>query len=630
MRYYLGPWDHQIVEGETHFLPPAGVIGLIDMRSIPGHAGQNYGFFVTPDNITLDPTSFELLGQGSYVDQITLTGTQAAMWSSMLGLQAISSTNLLDAIWESLTVKADPTGNMAVRPLMPTRQGNLELHLGGHSLVRSKRFDLGMPEAANVIKVLQEDYRDIRQRAIGGDAPAGHHRRVLDYWGEKFGVNNPQDIFIPNDLPREIPLPHATTHTESFNQTDSSTLGPDLTWTETTGDLETTSNRVNAVSGTFSEARAEHDVSGSDMYTQALIYHNGETAGTSQCRVMTRFSSSARTYYGGNARADDTDVIYKEIAGSFTSLVGPTAHTWSDGITLKIEANGSTITSYDNGASIQSTTDTAITGNTRGGLGAWNGAVQLDDFETGDIAAGGATASLTGISSTTGAGTITTVTGANFDLSGVSSTPSVGTLIAKGGANATITGVQAISAIGSLSVVTNAIVNINGVQSSTGLGTLSISGSANVSLAGIESTGGVGSLTIVLAGGVTVSLTGASSTGEIGSLIAKGGAITNLTGVETTSNVSAITSITGAAVTLNGVESTGQTGIFQVTTGANVQITGITATGQVGTLTISAGIGLNIETPNKRIYTIESEDRLLLIVEDRTLDITEDKIYPIQ
>jgi hypothetical protein len=388
MKYYLGPWNQSIDGGELVFVPPAGTIGLLDLRSLPGHEGQTFGFFVTPDEVTLDPTSFELFGQAGYVDQITLTSPQMVMWASMLGLSGIDSSNLLDVLWETLTTKADPTGENAALPLMPTKGGYLELRLGGHSLVRRKRFNLEMPEAINCVAVMQGDYAEIRQRVLTGDAPADHHRRVLDYWGEKFGVNRPQDIFIPNGLPREAPLPHATTYTESFNQADSTTLGPDLTWTETTGNLEVESNVCKPGGTVFAEARAEHDLSGSDSYTQGVIGRGGAT-GIDSIRVLCRFASGARAHYGVNFIANDNYEIFKRVAGSYTSLASG-SRAWADDSIGKVSADGSTIAAYEDETQFDSLTDTSIAGNLRGGISGKGATMYLDSFETGDIA-GGAT-----------------------------------------------------------------------------------------------------------------------------------------------------------------------------------------------------------------------------------------------
>jgi hypothetical protein len=118
--------------------------------------------------------------------------------------------------------------------------------------------------------------------------------------------------------------------------------------------------------------------------TQVLTFSNRRAG------VVARFAASAITGYffqiGGNG---DTE-LKKVVAGTQTSLQTGSI-TLSLPETVKCEANGSSVTAYRGGASHLTTTDTAITGNTRCGLTAryFIGQAALDNFEAADLDAGG-------------------------------------------------------------------------------------------------------------------------------------------------------------------------------------------------------------------------------------------------
>jgi hypothetical protein len=313
-------------------------------------------------------------------------------WASMLGINPIASANLLDAIWETLTDKADPTGDTAVPPLIPTSRSTLDLHLGGHSLVRRKAFSLAIPEARLVIASMQRQYASLRGLSRAGKIPEDHYRRVLDYWGKQFRVGNPEDIFIPRGLPIEKPLPHATTFTESFDTANSTTLGPDLTWTETVGNLRVNSNRcqVTTEDGALNEARAEHDLSSSNNYTQCVINRGASSSASVSHRACSRSQSGARTHYMAVLYGDQRRELYKRVANTSTLLSGPTSQSWSNNDVLRSTSDGSSISMQINGSTVVTVTDTSISTGLRGTISmqASTTNIFIDSFEMADLAAG--------------------------------------------------------------------------------------------------------------------------------------------------------------------------------------------------------------------------------------------------
>ena len=396
-KYYLGPWVQDItVTDHLKWIPPEGTTFSLDLRSIPAH--QTPGVALFASNTLLGP-DYLLIGEGE-IDQITPNEAIRILFAQKLNLPTVSGTTLQEWVWDVLTLRADPMGINGPKPLMPTRDIKLELHAGK---IKQKDFELAMPEAAPVIAVLQEDYRAIRAdakagRMMGTDGvDTEFHRRVLDSWGEKFRVADPENYFIPADLPKEEPLKHSTSYSESFNKADAATLGPDLTWSEPTqGDAGGTSwkvvsNTANVSDAGDSHARADHNTSSSDMFAQFTYDTLTVSGGIISTGVDVRFSATAVTNYMWQARTDTSTCGWgKWVDGIETFPIGsnisscPTAA----GDVLRGEVSGSTLTGKINGVSKSAPTDTAITGNTRGGLrGIITGSsvTRVDSFSFGDL-----------------------------------------------------------------------------------------------------------------------------------------------------------------------------------------------------------------------------------------------------
>lgn len=396
MRYWLGPWQ---LDERGAWERPAGTVACFDLRPLPVQAQTvdgGAGLFVTPDDVHL--SGYELLGQGAIADvRLSLRARQA--WRGAMG-GALPSASRLDAlVWDAVTAGADETGERGPRPLMPTTRGLMALSLAGEEFGRA-RFDAASPAGQAVLRNLRHDYRGVRDDAINGRlrGPNGvdpqYHRRVLDVWCTKYRLA--EDAFIPPDLPRETRLPHATSYTESFNQADSTTLGPDLTWTELQTRWETVSNQLytlgDSSSFTDSRCRADHDVSSDDHVTQ--IDAVGAAGGLSFVGwgACARYSSSADTcYVAWLYRNTDNLYVSKIVAGARTNLAN-TAVTRSLPDELRCECEGSAIRGYFNGTAVTTTTDTSITSGKRGGVHAGGGAsggITYDGFSVADLAAGG-------------------------------------------------------------------------------------------------------------------------------------------------------------------------------------------------------------------------------------------------
>lgn len=181
---------------------------------------------------------------------------------------------------------------------------------------------------------------------------------------------------------------------ESFNKADSTTLGPDLAWTEVVGNAEVLGNRFHnvTVAGVVA-ARCNTDLGTADHYAQAIIStltRSSFAAG----ELSIRFANAADTRYTfvilkTSAHPAGAWAIDKTVAGVNTGLVAETAYTWAANDVVKFQASGSTLKGYINGVEVASFTDTSIATGTKVGLGGYRDVsgddFTWDSFEAGDL-----------------------------------------------------------------------------------------------------------------------------------------------------------------------------------------------------------------------------------------------------
>lgn len=404
MHYYLAELEYYTDpdDGDS-WAPPlrADALSFVDLRGTPSQAATSgSGFGVVAYSTAKSDSRLTLLGTA--LDETVSEATKRLV-ESALGAPTIESTSVLDMLWDLLGVYSDPDGLVRAKPILPTSRSVRELHLQNHSIVRSERFRSTGNYWPAVQRVVQEDYRRMRQDVLDGLATRNLHRKWLELQRRKYRVDARQ--LVPANLPFEPPLPPSTTLTESFNTGDSDTLGPDQTWTEVVNDFDIVSNQCSyrTDDGSHGRARAEADLSGDDHTCQVDVVTLTEL-GTTAAAVAgpaTRYSNSADTCYTHqiNNRGSNSDQCQtaKIVAGTRTLLGTPPTITISIPDTVKGECNGSTIKSFVNGTEEESITDTAISGNTRCGLAARlhaqhaPGDAEFDTWQAQDLAAGGTT-----------------------------------------------------------------------------------------------------------------------------------------------------------------------------------------------------------------------------------------------
>jgi hypothetical protein len=207
------------------------------------------------------------------------------------------------------------------------------------------------------------------------------------------------EILLGGKIYEQPVLRGGTTITESFNQTDSTTIGPDLTWTEISQNSQTVGNEwVTGATATLYEARADSDLASDNHYAQgvtSLVSSADATDSMIGLIVRQRHQDTTRTHYGFRYRSGTSGErreLYRRVSGTLTSLVGPNVDAaYTTGDTLRIEINGSSLSGRIVGVGgTDSVTDTNITGNLRAGVIGQRGTAsatipKLDNFEAGDL-----------------------------------------------------------------------------------------------------------------------------------------------------------------------------------------------------------------------------------------------------
>lgn len=391
---YLAPWEWFSIDGNDHWRSPDGdALSTLDLRTLAQQAAvgptpQGYGVFAYAGARTITDS----VALGEFLDD-SLTGQQRNAIETRLGRAIPSQTTVLDFLWDTFTSASDPAGLLWPKPLRGGLTKPLRLRFQG-AVVKQEAMSVDLAHRSRIIDVYREDYR----RNRGDGTPLEALRRWTGSTCIKLiGTldDSAADIIMPPEFRDDGWATPKTTITESFNTSDSDTLGPDLTWTEVEGDIDIVSNKASA-SGNDDSARAETDLSSDDHYAQAELTAGADSRG---CGVICRYSSSAATFYIGGARrnAFDRFQLWKNVSGTNSEIGENNADTAWDGTasTFYLEVDGSDLELKQDGASRITLTDTSITGNLRCGIGNRLGVsagntVTWDVFEAADLAAGAA------------------------------------------------------------------------------------------------------------------------------------------------------------------------------------------------------------------------------------------------
>lgn len=271
-----------------------------------------------------------------------------------------------DIVWDSLTVNSDPHGLTGPKPLMPDRNLNIDLYIGGE-LVRRERFSI--ESHPQVLEVLRSDYDRIK--ANESLAELDVHLKIAGYWQDHYGF----DVRSPNQRLDGISTPE-TTINETWNCPDSgSSIDCDLVWDQIVSDtwtlVDNTARNAFSISiGDSAIARATSPLSTDNMYVEVSSAIASGTIRYVGAAARIEDVTPVSLYAGGRRNnASDTYVIRKWVAGTRTNiaLVSLTAQ-GSGFVTDRFIVDGSTLTYISGGTFVLQVTDTSITGNVYAGL----------------------------------------------------------------------------------------------------------------------------------------------------------------------------------------------------------------------------------------------------------------------
>ncbi len=401
----LSQWEWQDTDPEEppfwRAPGPDKVTGLIDLRSnpscgTPGGVPQGFGLFTydTPQTGMAVDLGADIEGQ--------LRVAQISGLETELGLApgTILSTRLSDVIAELLIVHPEISGDTRWKPLRGSFCGGEAIFLQpfGKILQRS----LSNQVRTNTVNIFQSDYR--RNLAVG--VPDITLRKwtgskMLSIWG-RMSDEHADELMPPEHRAKGWERP-TTTLTESFNQADSTTVGPDQTWTEVAGDIETVSNECHTVNESESSyGRVGTDLSSDAHYVQGTTaIANVSVNSFKQWGPCARFQVDANTSYMFMRQFKDSLTVgsilrlRKTVTGTRSDLgTEDTSATVVDEV-VKIEHSAlDVLRGLLDDVEKDSITDTAIQDNLRTGLfmfAADDGHVACDVWEAEDLpAVGGA------------------------------------------------------------------------------------------------------------------------------------------------------------------------------------------------------------------------------------------------
>jgi hypothetical protein len=372
----------------------------------------------------------------------TLTLAQRTALRNALSIgTAFTATTFGAIVAEILGAKSDPTNSVRAKPVLPNTAGNIEVILAGVVAFRRAFTGTGDAHWGQIQAVEQADYRSVRTRCLAfasaingatqGDGSLAarlitgfalankvtwataqstlatvYTQKYLRYLGglvRKYATwSIARQQFIPAGLNDEGELPPQTTLTDDFNRADSGTMGTasgGFSWTQYGAGMGIGSNRLVTNSLSFGWGRAESDLSSADHTAQIDIINFHTTVDGAGSGAV-RYDASANTCYFGVVYSGSPQYqLYKVVSGGATQIASATG-TATPPITVKTGAVGSTITIYQSGVSVLSTTDTSITGNLRTGVNTYSGNNVghgiFDNFQ-GDDGVGGGTSAIAGV-----------------------------------------------------------------------------------------------------------------------------------------------------------------------------------------------------------------------------------------
>ena len=390
--YALGPWIKRTQGEMSYWDAPDHANGRICFSSLPNCAispnstdNRPIGFFCfEPDySPSLD---YLVLGKGD-CREIKPSDDIRNSVAKLMTVKPEGDT-ITDWLGYWLFEGGDPTGQERWKLGTPTREGEYEIHLAGHSKVWSAKFG-GTADArwnrlrdllradlrehdANCkaeAKRLKDEAKELRKQGKTGETDKcdargatveNHAEKVLDAMSRKYRC-------LPSELSTDIRRGRArTTIEDAFSSSLTGWTTVSGTWG--TGDAGGGNYRLRKLDypNVWKSVRNDTAMSSADHYAQGKQYAGGKDG--ANFGFASRFSSSAETaYFATSFYGSGTG--YKCVSSSVTYLGASSDTTWSTGSVIRSNCSGTTIQAIYYGAVTRtySATDSAISGNLQGG-----------------------------------------------------------------------------------------------------------------------------------------------------------------------------------------------------------------------------------------------------------------------
>jgi len=383
--YYLTTYEFVTEDGEQYFAPPGGAVPVHSLgpsRKVPP--------------VGLVRSVRPLRGALHLADALGDRPAEPKRkeWGRLVG-SIPSGDTLLDWLWSSLTVYADPAGESTTAPLLPLSDGSRIVRLAGDgATLREHRFAVDdNPVNQVILRTLRRLYADQREAVIAGRLQADFHRKTLSRWQAAYRQRDHR-LFIPRGLPDEGTLNHDTIVSDDFGRADSMTLGPN--WNQQSDRFGIASQTAQYSPGSALEADVCQfiggDLSSVDHDSQAEIPLWSHDSFALNAGVLTRLSNDLTTFYRFNLNENPSTQrvrLYHSVGGDMFVLSSADVTISGGGEILKGESDGTLQTlTYDGVQRIQQSNTAILTGVRAGIRGAANFAANVfryDNWRAADI-----------------------------------------------------------------------------------------------------------------------------------------------------------------------------------------------------------------------------------------------------
>lgn len=371
---------------------------VLDYRPLPEQAtaatygDKPYGVFRSSRPLGSD---YERLGR----PEDKVNGRTRQMVSKQLGVR-VDGESVADLLWDALTSKAAPDGSSNAKPIMPGSERFAELHLQSFTRRRRLRLFDKSAHANRCVDVIRNSLLETPHKEV--DKVLGC---LLLKHEISFGDARSWKKLLPAEMREHFhPRRPTTSYSDDFDRADEA-LEASANWTDMSGTtaLRIVSNELQLQSDSANQQgfyRYEQDLSSDDHVAEIEIVTFANSVGGTRLiaaasRMIGTTDETCYNFWAASAATGSPDPYYqhrKTVAGVRTNLLARTAWTQSLPEVFKCQSDGSTQKAFIDASEKNSSTDTAITGYTRGGIRSYTGGTsnpesnqEADNFQIADL-----------------------------------------------------------------------------------------------------------------------------------------------------------------------------------------------------------------------------------------------------